>query len=244
MADLLTQRDSLYRFRWLGTEKVPAEFDLRASGWALDVAGEPSSSCIGIMPAGRLDAAGWQRVLSVREEVRRFVFVIGACSADERTELLQVGFGEAAAGAIEPGEFEARASRLAELTHWLPRHRRLGELELDLLAREAYVRGTSLNLNPREFALIWRLADSPGAPVSKQELIHDVWRMGFVPETNSIAVHMSRLRRKLGFVGMSGIIATASAGGYCLTASHDTKTRSVGTYASGRLGLDVRQATA
>lgn len=142
--------------------------------------------------------------------------VISAATAEERVELLRVGFGEVVSEAIEPGEFEARASRLAEMICWLPRHRRFGDLELDLLAREAYGCGKSLNLNPREFALIWRLADRPGAPVSKQDLIQDVWRMGFVPETNSIAVHMSRLRRKLGFVGMSGVIATASGGGYCL----------------------------
>ncbi len=216
MAVFLSRRESPYHFRWLSSDRIPIGFDLRVCGWALDFGGEPSCDCIGVVHAGNLNSADWDRLLAVRNEVRRFVLVIGAASAAERAELLQVGFGEAVSDTIEPGEFEARASRLAELTYWLPRHRRLGDLELDLLAREAFGQGKSLNLNPREFALIWRLADTPGEPVSKQDLIQDVWRMGFVPETNSIAVHMSRLRRKLGFVGMSGIIATASAGGYCL----------------------------
>ncbi|MFT4054962.1 MAG: winged helix-turn-helix domain-containing protein [Novosphingobium sp.] len=237
MADLLSRRESPYHFRWLGSERVPVNFDLRAAGWALDFGGEPSSDCIGVMHAGRLDAPDWKRLLAIRTDVRRFVIVIGAATAKERAELLQVGFGEAVPDTIEPGEFEARASRLAELTRWLPRHRRLGDLELDLLAREAYGQGKSLNLNPREFALIWRLADTPGEPVSKRDLIQDVWRMGFVPETNSIAVHMSRLRRKLSFVGMSGIIATASAGGYCLVSPSDEEVRPAfvagnGAYAS------------
>ncbi|PNU05966.1 transcriptional regulator [Novosphingobium guangzhouense] len=168
------------------------------------------------MQAGRLDPTEWERLLSIRSDVRRFILLIGSATAGERAELLQAGFGEVVHSTIEPGEFEARACRLAQLTRWLPRHRKLGGLELDLLAREAYGHGKSLNLNPREFALIWRLADTPGKPVSKQDLIQDVWRMGFVPETNSIAVHMSRLRRKLSFVGMAGIIETAAAGGYCL----------------------------
>lgn len=218
MVHFHARRDAPYHFRWLSQGRIPSTFDLRLSGWSLDDRCEPSSDCIGIIHAGHLAGNDDDLVLNFPGEVRRFIVVIGAASAQERARLLQAGFGEVVPGTIEAGEFEARASRLAELTRWLPRHRRLGELELDLLSREAFGHGKSLNLNPREFALIWRLADNPGEPVSKQDLIQDVWRMGFVPETNSIAVHMSRLRRKLGFVGMSGIIATASAGGYCLAA--------------------------
>jgi len=225
MANLLSRRESPYHFRWLGSDRIPIDFDLRVCGWTLDFGGEPSSDSMGVMHAGHLDPAGWERLLAVRNDVRRFVLVIGPASASERAELLQAGFGEAVPDTVDPSEFEARACRLAELTRWLPRHRRLGDLELDLLAREAYGQGKSLNLNPREFALIWRLADTPGEPVSKQDLIQDVWRMGFVPETNSIAVHMSRLRRKLGFVGMAGIIATASAGGYCLRSTTEDEAR-------------------
>lgn len=215
------RRETPHSFVWLGSGRIPAQFDLTSCGWTLDVRGEASSGCIGILPAGPLEDTAWERLLAVREEDRRFILVITPSRAHERAELLRVGFGEAVAEAIEGGEFAARAGRLAELTGWVPRHRRLGDLELDLVAREAYGHGKSLNLNPREFALIWRLADAPGETVSKHDLIHDVWRMGFVPETNSIAVHMSRLRRKLGFVGLSGIIATSPNGGYCLMRADD-----------------------
>lgn len=216
MANLHTRQDASYRFRWLGSQPIPNPFDLRRSGWTLIETGDASGECIHVTSAGRPDSVDWHQACAIPNEVRRLTLVVGAASAQESVRLLQAGFGEAVKDGIETGEFEARAARLAELTRWLPRHRRVDDLELDLLAREAYGHGKSLNLNPREFALIWRLADTPGEPVSKQDLIQDVWRMGFVPETNSIAVHMSRLRRKLGFVGMSGMIATASAGGYCL----------------------------
>jgi len=218
MANLHARHGAQYHFRWLGSDRMPEAFDLTNNGWTMDEPGEPSSECIGVMHSGKLESSDWQRVMSFPDELRRFVLIIGVATAHERARLLKAGFGEVLTDAIEAGEFEARATRLAQLVCWLPRHRRLGGLELDLLAREAFGHGKSLNLNPREFALIWRLADRPGEPVSKADLIQDVWRMGFVPETNSIAVHMSRLRRKLGFVGMSGIIATATAGGYCLIA--------------------------
>ena len=40
--------------------------------------------------------------------------------------------------------------------------------------------------------------------------------MGFVPETNSLAVHVSRLRGKLNTAGLEGLVETAPSGGYCL----------------------------
>jgi DNA-binding winged helix-turn-helix (wHTH) protein len=230
-----TKRSGKYRFRWLEAGRIPPAFDLRTSGWAFDETGHPSSDCIGVLHAGQLEDGDWDRILALPEEVRRFVVVISSATAPQRARLLQAGVGEAVSDTTDAGEFEARAWRLAELTRWLPRHRQVGHLELDLLAREAYGRGKPLNLNPREFALIWRLADNPGESVSKQDLIHDVWRMGFVPETNSIAVHMSRLRRKLGFVGLSGIIATSAAGGYCLLGAEEQAQADAAAAASAAL---------
>lgn len=206
-----------FQFSWLGTGDLPSAIDLRRAGWALMDAAAPSNDCIGMIDAGNLDSVAWMRVLSAYPpEVRRFIIVTGVKRASERTMLLQHGFAEVVSDTIALEELAARATRIAHFAHWLPRQRRFGMLRLDLLAREAHIDAKPLNLNPREFALLWRLADTPNCPVSKQTLIHDVWRMGFVPETNSIAVHMSRLRRKLAIGGMQGVIETAHEGGYCL----------------------------
>jgi two-component system OmpR family response regulator len=223
MMSLHARSDARYSFRWLGSDPIPDPFDLRHSGWTLDETGEASGPCIDLVHVGRRDSGDWQRAFAIPVQARRFVLVVGAGAAQERAMLIQAGFGEAVHDTVEAGELDARASRLALLLRWLPRYRRIGDLELDLLAREGFGFGKSLNLNPREFALIWRLADTLGQPVSKRDLIQDVWRMGFVPETNSIAVHMSRLRRKLGFVGLSSMVTTASTGGYCLVPPSDRR---------------------
>ena len=168
---------------------------------------------------------------SVPFERRKHIMVTGVEHAAERTELLQIGFGDALSREVDLEELEARARRVAEASSWLPRHLRIGALELDLLAREALGFNRPLNLNPREFALLWRLAESVGQAVSKQSLVQDVWRMGFVPETNSIAVHMSRLRRKLSFVGLAGVIETSSLG-YRLHAPCENRTQASGRKAT------------
>jgi two-component system, OmpR family, response regulator len=98
----------------------------------------------------------------------------------------------------------------------LPRYRELGNLRLDLFARDGFVGRQQLGLHPREFALIWRLADSPGIAVAKKVLVRDVWRMAHVPDTNSLAVHVFRLRAKLAIAGLAELVRTSPSGGYFL----------------------------
>lgn len=221
--DYMGQRDyntgPQLSFLWLSQQRIPQEFDLRRCNWVKLEAGTPSGAAIGVVLAGGRDRTDWREVVgSLRAEARRLILIVGIENPDQRASLLRMGFGDVIGHDVDIVEFGARAERVAQLAHWLPRQRQIGDLQLDLMTREAYCKGTPLNLNPREFALTWRLADSPNEAVSKQVLIRDVWKMGFVPETNSIAVHMSRLRRKLSFVGLDGIIETASPGGYRLVA--------------------------
>ena len=87
-----------------------------------------------------------------------------------------------------------------------------GPLRLDLFHRDAAYQGRWLSLHPREFALLWRLAETPGRTVSQQALLADVWRLTIEPGTNRVAVHVARLRRKLAAVGLEAMIATDGAG--------------------------------
>lgn len=210
----------------MASDIIPSHLDLRRRGWSISSCARPSRDCIGIFHKPGLDRPDWMEVLSsIPDETRKHIMVTGVERAEERAELLQIGFGDALPREVDIGELEARARRVAESSSWLPRHRDVGPLKLDLLAREAFGFDRPLNLNPREFALLWRLAESVGQSVSKQSLVQDVWRMGFVPETNSIAVHMSRLRRKLSFVGLAGVIETASPG-YVLRAPCENRSQS------------------
>ena len=73
----------------------------------------------------------------------------------------------------------------------------MGPLTPDLIHRDAQHGSRWLALHPREFGVLWRLAECPGRRVSRAQLLRDVWRLNHDPETNSIAVHVSRLRSKL-----------------------------------------------
>lgn len=146
----------------------------------------------------------------------------------ERARMLRLGFGDALGRAAGLDELETRVVRLTEMADALPRYRQHGPVRLDFLAREAYVAGRALGLHPREFALLWRLAETPGEVVSSAELLFDVWRLSFRPETNSLAVHVSRLRSKLRLAGVDGIVETDAFGHYRLAADSRRSTLGLG----------------
>lgn len=100
----------------------------------------------------------------------------------------------------------------------LPRFREVGDVTLDLFHRDGRVEDNWLGLHPREFELFWRLAQAQGAPVNKRQLLKDVWRLSYDPETNRVAVHVARLRAKLEQFGLSKIVVTHPNAGYYIDA--------------------------
>jgi DNA-binding response OmpR family regulator len=74
----------------------------------------------------------------------------------------------------------------------------VGGLRIDLRQRIARLDGDELELTRREFDLLAYLAARPDRVVSRRELQREVWRQPHVGDDQTIDVHMSWLRRKLG----------------------------------------------
>jgi len=77
----------------------------------------------------------------------------------------------------------------------------IGELEVDLRARRARLGEKELELTPKEFELLGALALDPGAAVSRQRLLEEVWNTSWYGSSKTIDVHVASLRRKLGDPG-------------------------------------------
>jgi DNA-binding response OmpR family regulator len=74
----------------------------------------------------------------------------------------------------------------------------VGDLVVDPDRREARLAGAELTLTRREFDLLAHLAARSGKVVSKSELCREVWRQPNINLDQTIDVHLSWLRRKLG----------------------------------------------
>jgi two-component system OmpR family response regulator len=87
---------------------------------------------------------------------------------------------------------------------------RFGDVELDLNTKDATVGGVRADLTPREWAVIEALVLRAGRLVSKSDLEAIVFGLDGEVASNSLEVHVSGIRRKLG----RGIIETVRGLGY------------------------------
>jgi DNA-binding winged helix-turn-helix (wHTH) protein len=191
-------------FGWIaGGAEPPERWDLRRSGWTLRGEGGGRQVLLADVrapvPPERARLAGIRTIL------------LGVEEGAERALLLARGCAEVLPAATGLAELDARARRVAAT---MPRWRGLGPLTLDLFHRDARHARRWLGLHPREFGLLWRLADRPGLPVTRAALLRDVWRIAQEPETNSVEVHVSRLRAKLALSGCGTRVETVPEGGY------------------------------
>ena len=74
----------------------------------------------------------------------------------------------------------------------------VGDLAIDVAAREARLDGQPVDLSPKEFDVLRFLAERPGEVVSKRELLAEVWRQPYGGSEKTVDVHISWLRKKLG----------------------------------------------
>jgi two-component system response regulator RegX3 len=78
---------------------------------------------------------------------------------------------------------------------------RLGALEIDVRGRRVSLEGAELALTTKELDLLVLLASEPGAVVSRQRILREVWDTEWFGPTKTVDVHVASLRKKLGDPG-------------------------------------------
>ncbi|HEX3871000.1 MAG TPA: response regulator transcription factor [Pirellulales bacterium] len=123
---------------------------------------------------------------------------------------------------VKPFAFEELLARLRAL---LRRHGRttlttlvVGDLELDLIRRQAKRDGVCIDLKPREFELLAYLVRNANEIVTRDDIARDVWQETTATWSNVIEVHINRLRRKIELPGLKPMLQTVRGTGYVLKA--------------------------
>jgi len=90
----------------------------------------------------------------------------------------------------------------------------VGDLTLNLTAHTVKRAGRSINLTPKEFALLARLALNKGNVVTKEQLLLEIWNDAGKAAARTLDVHITNLRAKL---GRPVILETVRGVGYRLS---------------------------
>lgn len=92
-----------------------------------------------------------------------------------------------------------------------------GTLDLDLDGRRIRVAGNEVELTQREFDLAVVFLKNVGRVLPREELLSGVWSREQEIDSRTVDTHASRLRKKLGLAGESGLMLTSVYGqGYRL----------------------------
>jgi DNA-binding response OmpR family regulator len=94
---------------------------------------------------------------------------------------------------------------------------RVGDLEIDTVHRVVRRAGKTVDLKPKEYALLEFLVRNSDRPVTKSLIIEHVWNIHFDSVSNVVEVHVNALRNKIDRSGGRPLIHTVRGVGYMLS---------------------------
>jgi DNA-binding response OmpR family regulator len=71
-------------------------------------------------------------------------------------------------------------------------------LEIDIPARTVTVDGVAVELTPKEYELLFYLAENKGIALSRDKLLADIWGYDYFGDDRTIDTHIKNLRNNLG----------------------------------------------
>lgn len=162
---------------------------------------------------------GWSIISDLRSRgiCTPVLFLTARDSVSDRVKGLELGADDYL---VKPFAFSELLARVRSVLRRGPERQpellHIADLEIDLLRLRAVRGGQRLNLTPKEFSLLWLLAQRCGEVLSRTLIAEQVWDMNFDSDTNVVDVAVRRLRAKLDSPFERKLIHTVRGMGYVL----------------------------
>lgn len=169
---------------------------------------------------------GWDIITQLRKEGRKTLalFLTARDTVEDRIKGLDLG---ADAYLVKPFSFSEllalvrslfrRGSQTSTASTFV-----IGDLAIDPVKHSAIRAGVKLELTPKEFALLLLLARRKGQILSRTTISEQVWDLHFDPGSNSVDVHIRRLRAKVDDPHSKKLIKTIRGVGYMMEDTENT----------------------
>ena len=164
-----------------------------------------------MLPDGR--GLPFLRQLRARGSRTPVIIMTALDQVSDRIEGLNAGADDYLVKPFDLSELSARIGAVARRYSGNPNPQiTLGDLAIDLASRVVTRAGRAVPLTAREWVLFEAFLQKPGQLLSKPVLEERLYSFDVEVESNTIEVHVSRLRKKLG----AGVIVTERGLGYRL----------------------------
>lgn len=145
---------------------------------------------------------GWQVCRRLRED--RDWPIIMLTAKDEEVDTvtgLKIGADDYVTKPFSPRELVARIEAVLRRTNRLSGGPKncitYPGITIDLMKREVSVNGVNIEMSPKEFEIIWEMAQRPGQVYSRETLLDKIWGYDYFGTSRTVDVHIKRLRAKL-----------------------------------------------
>jgi DNA-binding response OmpR family regulator len=146
-------------------------------------------------PEGGLDVL---RNIRAKKPDLPVLMVTSANLVEERVRVLDAGADDSL---TKPFVFAELAARIRAVLRRGSRPAsavlKVGDLEIDRVAHAVQRGGHSIDLSPKEFALLEFLMRHEGQAVTRTTIVEQVWKINFDTMTNVVDVYINYLRRKV-----------------------------------------------
>lgn len=150
-----------------------------------------------MLPDGR--GQSFLRALRKRGNVTPVIILSAMDQISDRIEGLNAGADDYMVKPFDLSELSARLGAVGRRYAGNPNPLiSLDDLEIDLAARSVFRSGKPVALTAREWVLFEGFVQRPGQLLSKAQLEERLYSFDTEIESNTIEVHVSRLRKKLG----------------------------------------------
>jgi two-component system OmpR family response regulator len=170
------------------------------------------------MLPGGIDGIGIIAALRETGDKTPILILSALSNVDERIRGLRAGGDDYLTKPFAFGELAARLDALVRRAQPTPSQRviAVGDLQVDVMARQVTRAGREIKLQAQEFKLLEYLMRHAGQVVTRNMLIESLWDYHFEPQTNVIDSHISKLRQKIDAGFERPLIHTVRGVGYKL----------------------------
>ena len=202
---------------------------LEQEGWACDVVGDAVDAQHAVSAApydvivcdvalpGEMSGVEWCRWLRAESHWTPVLMLTARTSVGDRIAGLDGGADDYLG---KPFAFDELAARLRALLRRgetpRPNSLQIGDLRLDPATHGVFWGDCSIELSPREFALLEFFMRRPGDVLSRTVILEHVWDYAYDGTSNVVDVYVGYLRQRLSSVDAVDLIETVRGVGYRL----------------------------